>query len=226
MLISKPNIKLSIIASTIINSSYSYAVDSPKELIETEKNKFKFEFIDRLSLKDYSSNKHIHGRMETRDIPVILTSKYQNTIIVSDDNKINISHDLGKSFNPLEINGFNNIKAISLSENGRYLTAHGEHKNNNSDIFFVYDIYLKETTLFNNKNNISYVINDDYYLTTEDGLFSLYSEDKDLYSHLYPINEKNFFIFDNKNKKTVLLSDIDNTELKNHIEKNRFIAFN
>ncbi|WP_237585637.1 autotransporter domain-containing protein [Proteus sp. G2661] len=226
MLISKPNIKLSIIASIIINSSYSYAVDSPKELIETEKNKFKFEFIDRLSLKDYSSNKHIHGRMETRDIPVILTSKYQNTIIVSDDNKINISHDLGKSFNPLEINGFNNIKAISLSENGRYLTAHGEHKNNNSDIFFVYDIYLKETTLFNNKNNISYVINDDYYLTTEDGLFSLYSEDKDLYSHLYPINEKNFFIFDNKNKKTVLLSDIDNTELKNHIEKNRFIAFN
>ncbi|CRL63675.1 autotransporter domain-containing protein [Proteus penneri] len=225
MLISKPNIKLSIIASIIINSSYSYAVDSPKELIETEKNKFKFEFIERLSLKEYPSNKHIHGRMETRDIPVILTSKYQNTIIVSDDNKINISHDLGKSFKPLEINGFNNIKAISLSENGRYLTAHGEHKNN-SDIFFVYDIYLKETTLFNNKNNISYVINDDYYLTTEDGLFSLYSEDKDLYSHLYPINEKIFFIFDNKNKKTVPLSDIDNTELKNHIEKNRFIAFN
>ncbi|WP_237611922.1 autotransporter domain-containing protein [Proteus sp. G2671] len=164
--------------------------------------------------------------METRDIPVILTSKYQNTIIVSDDNKINISHDLGKSFNPLKINGFNNIKALSLSENGRYLTAHGEHKNNNSDIFFVYDIYLKEITLFNNKNGISYYIDDDYYLTTEDGLFSLYSEDKDPDSHLDPTNEKNFFIFDNKNKKTVLLSDIDNTELKNHIEKNRFIAFN
>ncbi|WP_311750474.1 autotransporter domain-containing protein [Proteus columbae] len=148
-------------------------------------------------------------------------SKYQSTIITSDKDNLNISLDVGKNFNPLVIKDFNNVQALSLSDNGRYLTAYGKYKNNN--IFFVYDIYLKETKPFNNKDNISYYIEDDYYFTTKDGLFTLYSNSQNKYYD--PANKKQFFIFDNENKKSIPLNEWNNTKLNNHIEKNKFIAF-
>ncbi|MCF1958138.1 hypothetical protein L1K40_26550, partial [Escherichia coli] len=223
MFMNKKKLKLSIIASIIINSTYSYALSNPSQLTSTKNIEFEFESVHKDSLRGYDSNRQIHGRMDTRNIPKTLTSKYQNIIITSDKDNLNISHDVGKNFNPLVIKDFNNVQALSLSDNGRYLTAYGEYKNNN--IFFVYDLYLKETTLFNNKNNISYNIEDDYYFTTNDGLFSLYSEDNNPYAVYTSVNEKNFFIFDNKNKKNIPLNEWNNTELNNHIEKNKFIAF-
>ncbi|WP_337239893.1 autotransporter domain-containing protein [Proteus faecis] len=223
MFMNKKKLKLSIIASIIINSTYSYALNKPSDLILTKDIKFKFESVDKNSLRGYDSNRQIHGRMEYRNLPIILASKYQNIIITSDKDNINISHDIGKSFNPLKIENFNNVRALSLSESGRYLTAHGEY--NNNPVFFVYDIFSKETNLFNHKSDISYYIEDDYYFTTNDGLFSLYSEDNDPYTRYASPSEKNFFIFDNENKKSIPLNEWNKTKLNNHIEKNRFIAF-
>ncbi|WP_235376094.1 hypothetical protein, partial [Proteus faecis] len=150
MFMNKKKLKLSIIASIIINSTYSYALNKPSDLILTKDIKFKFESVDKNSLRGYDSNRQIHGRMEYRNLPIILASKYQNIIITSDKDNINISHDIGKSFNPLKIENFNNVRALSLSESGRYLTAHGEY--NNNPVFFVYDIFSKETNLFNHKS--------------------------------------------------------------------------
>ncbi|WP_337236207.1 autotransporter domain-containing protein [Proteus faecis] len=223
MFMNKKKLKLSIIASIIINSTYSYALNKPSDLILTKDIKFEFESVDKNSLRGYDSNRQIHGRMEYRNLPIILASKYQNIIITSDKDNINISHDIGKSFNPLKIENFNNVRALSLSESGRYLTAHGEY--NNNPVFFVYDIFSKETNLFNHKSDISYYIEDDYYFTTNDGLFSLYSEDNDPYATYTSPNEKKFFIFDNENKKSIPLNEWNKTKLNNHIEKNRFIAF-
>ncbi|WP_249718605.1 autotransporter domain-containing protein [Proteus faecis] len=223
MFMNKKKLKLSIIASIIINSTYSYALNKPSDLILTKDIKFEFESVDKNSLRGYDSNRQIHGRMEYRNLPIILASKYQNIIITSDKDNINISHDIGKSFTPLKIENFNNVRALSLSENGRYLTAHGEY--NNNPVFFVYDIFSKETNLFNHKSDISYYIEDDYYFTTNDGLFSLYSEDNEPYTRYASPSEKNFFIFDNENKKSIPLNEWNKTKLNNHIEKNKFIAF-
>ncbi|MCT8250777.1 autotransporter domain-containing protein [Proteus faecis] len=223
MFMNKKKLKLSIIASIIINSTYSYALNKPSDLILTKDIKFEFESVDKNSLRGYDSNRQIHGRMEYRNLPIILASKYQNIIITSDKDNINISHDIGKSFTPLKIENFNNVRALSLSENGRYLTAHGEY--NNNPVFFVYDVFSKETNLFNHKSDISYYIEDDYYFTTNDGLFSLYSEDNEPYTRYASPSEKNFFIFDNENKKSIPLNEWNKTKLNNHIEKNKFIAF-
>ena len=223
MFMSKKKLKLSIIASIIINSTYSYALKNPSELISTNDIKFEFESVHKDSLRGYDSNRQIHGRMDERNLPTILTSKHKSIIITSDKDNINISYDVGKSFNPLKIKNFDNISVLSLSENGRYLTAHGKY--NNNTVFFVYDVFLKESNLFNPKNNISYYIEDDYYSTTNDGLFSLYSEDNDPYAIYTAPSEKNFFIFDNENKKSIPLNEWNKTKLNNHIEKNKFIAF-
>ncbi|XOY29401.1 autotransporter domain-containing protein [Proteus cibi] len=220
---SKKKLKLSIIASIIINSTYSYALNNPSELISTKDIKFEFESVHKDSLRGYDSNRQIHGRMDERNLPTILTSKHKSIIITSDKDNINISYDVGKSFNPLKIKNFDNISVLSLSENGRYLTAHGKY--NNNTVFFVYDIFLKESNLFNPKNNISYYIEDDYYFTTNDGLFSLYSEDNDPYAIYTAPSEKKFFIFDNENKKSIPLNEWNKTKLNNHIEKNKFIVF-
>lgn len=221
MFMNKKKLKLSIIASIIINSSYSYALSNPSQLTSTKDIEFEFGSVHQDSLRRYDSNRQIHGSMNPRNIPKTLMSKYQNTIITSDKDNLNISLDVGKSFNPLVIKDFNNVQALSLSDNGRYLTAYGKYKNNN--IFFVYDIYLKETKPFNNKDNISYYIEDDYYFTTKDGLFTLYSNSQNKY--YAPANKKQFFIFDNENKKSIPLNEWNNTKLNNHIEKNKFIAF-
>ncbi|MFB0771888.1 hypothetical protein, partial [Proteus cibi] len=223
MFMSKKKLKLSIIASIIINSTYSYALNNPSELISTKDIKFEFESVHKDSLRGYDSNRQIHGRMDERNLPTILKSKHKSIIITSDKDNINISYDVGKSFNPLKIKNFDNISVLSLSENGRYLTAHGKY--NNNTVFFVYDIFLKESNLFNPKNNISYYIEDDYYFTTNDGLFSLYSEDNDPYAIYTAPSEKKFFIFDNENKKSIPLNEWNKTKLNNHIEKNKFIAF-
>lgn len=223
MFMSKKKLKLSIIASIIINSTYSYALNNPSELISTNDIKFEFESVHKDSLRGYDSNRQIHGRMDERNLPTILTSKHKSIIITSDKDNINISYDVGKSFNPLKIKNFDNISVLSLSENGRYLTAHGKY--NNNTVFFVYDIFLKESNLFNPKNNISYYIEDDYYFTTNDGLFSLYSEDNDPYAIYTAPSEKKFFIFDNENKKSIPLNEWNKTKLNNHIEKNKFIVF-
>lgn len=191
MFMSKKKLKLSIIASIIINSTYSYALNNPSELISTNDIKFEFESVHKDSLRGYDSNRQIHGRMDERNLPTILTSKHKSIIITSDKDNINISYDVGKSFNPLKIKNFDNISVLSLSENGRYLTAHGKY--NNNTVFFVYDIFLKESNLFNPKNNISYYIEDDYYFTTNDGLFSLYSEDNDPYAIYTAPSEKKIF---------------------------------
>ncbi|WP_238795188.1 autotransporter domain-containing protein [Proteus terrae] len=161
--------------------------------------------------------------MFPRNLPTILASKYNNIIITSDKYNTNISHDIGKTFTSLKIKDFNNISALSLSEDGHYLTAHGEY--NNNSVFFVYDVFLKEIKLFNHKDDISYYIEDDYYFTTNDGLFSLYSEDNDPYARYTSPSEKKFFIFDNENKKSISLSEWNKTKINNHIEKNKFILF-
>ncbi|UDF25464.1 autotransporter domain-containing protein [Proteus terrae] len=223
MFMNKKKLKLSIIISIIINSTCSYALNDPSELVSTKNIEFNFESVDKDSLLRYDSNRQIHGRMFPRNLPTILASKYNNIIITSDKYNTNISHDIGKTFNSLKIKDFNNISALSLSEDGHYLTAHGEY--NNNSVFFVYDVFLKEIKLFNHKDDISYYIEDDYYFTTNDGLFSLYSEDNDPYARYTSPREKKFFIFDNENKKSISLSEWNKTKINNHIEKNKFILF-
>ncbi|WP_404765065.1 autotransporter domain-containing protein [Proteus terrae] len=223
MFMNKKKLKLSIIISIIINSTCSYALNDPSELVSTKNIEFNFESVDKDSLLRYDSNRQIHGRMFPRNLPTILASKYNNIIITSDKYNTNISHDIGKTFTSLKIKDFNNISALSLSEDGHYLTAHGEY--NNNSVFFVYDVFLKEIKLFNHKDDISYYIEDDYYFTTNDGLFSLYSEDNDPYARYTSPSEKKFFIFDNENKKSISLSEWNKTKINNHIEKNKFILF-
>ncbi|WP_337230240.1 autotransporter domain-containing protein [Proteus terrae] len=223
MFMNKKKLKLSIIISIIINSTCSYALNDPSELVSTKNIEFNFESVDKDSLLRYDSNRQIHGRMFPRNLPTILASKYNNIIITSDKYNTNISHDIGKTFTSLKIKDFNNISALSLSEDGHYLTAHGEY--NNNSVFFVYDVFLKEIKLFNHKDDISYYIEDDYYFTTNDGLFSLYSEDNDPYARYTSPREKKFFIFDNENKKSISLSEWNKTKINNHIEKNKFILF-
>ncbi|MFL7771359.1 autotransporter domain-containing protein [Proteus terrae] len=223
MFMNKKKLKLSIIISIIINSTCSYALNDPSELVSTKNIEFNFESVDKDSFLRYDSNRQIHGRMFPRNLPTILASKYNNIIITSDKYNTNISHDIGKTFTSLKIKDFNNISALSLSEDGHYLTAHGEY--NNNSVFFVYDVFLKEIKLFNHKDDISYYIEDDYYFTTNDGLFSLYSEDNDPYARYTSPSEKKFFIFDNENKKSISLSEWNKTKINNHIEKNKFILF-
>ncbi|MEX9800745.1 autotransporter domain-containing protein [Proteus terrae] len=223
MFMNKKKLKLSIIISIIINSTCSYALNDPSELVSTKNIEFNFESVDKDSLLRYDSNRQIHGKMFPRNLPTILASKYNNIIITSDKYNTNISHDIGKTFTSLKIKDFNNISALSLSEDGHYLTAHGEY--NNNSVFFVYDVFLKEIKLFNHKDDISYYIEDDYYFTTNDGLFSLYSEDNDPYARYTSPSEKKFFIFDNENKKSISLSEWNKTKINNHIEKNKFILF-
>ncbi|MEQ4911870.1 autotransporter domain-containing protein [Proteus terrae] len=223
MFMNKKKLKLSIIISIIINSTCSYALNDPSDLVSTKNIEFNFESVDKDSLLRYDSNRQIHGRMFPRNLPTILASKYNNIIITSDKYNTNISHDIGKTFTSLKIKDFNNISALSLSEDGHYLTAHGEY--NNNSVFFVYDVFLKEIKLFNHKDDISYYIEDDYYFTTNDGLFSLYSEDNDPYARYTSPREKKFFIFDNENKKSISLSEWNKTKINNHIEKNKFILF-
>ena len=219
MIIKKNKFRILIGLPLIISSSYSYSLNNASKLTETHQIDLTFDEIAPDDLNRYPSNKHIHGRMDPRSLPKILSSPYQNIMIISDENKTEISYDSGYKFNELKIKDFSHITALALTNNGRYLTAHGKYKNKNQ--FFIYDTYLNKTHPFNNKNDISYHIDDNYVFTTTDGLFSLYSEYTD-----NTANKKNYFIFDIEKNQTFSLQDINNTGLNNHIEKNRFTAFN
>lgn len=243
MSIKKQKLKILIITPLILSSTYCYSLNkNANQLSDTEIKEINFSFFDagkyNLSIE---SNKHHHGTMNDRFLPKVLTSKYQSRKIISYKDKIEFNYlsGAGGIFSTLEFKDFDNITLLSLSEDGRYLIAHGQYykdrdkdiiykdknKNKNTaDLFFVYDTYLKETSLFTN-NEFSYTVEDDYYFTTKDGLFSLYSEDMNPEKRYLPINEKIFFIYDIVNKKSIPLNEIDNSPLKNHIEKDKFTAF-
>ncbi|MEX3025965.1 autotransporter domain-containing protein [Proteus sp. STS61-E] len=234
MLINKNKLKISIIISLIITPSLSYSKYITSELIETSPIDFKFYEVNKNNLT-LPNNFYHHGKLSSKTTPTILSSKYSNIIILSNNNKNSISYDAGVSFQGLEIEHYSNINFLSLSEDGRYITAHGNHlENKEKNVlkrFFIYDTYLKTVHQFNSKED-TYYDKEDYFLTTKDGRFSLYADYSTEYETIkeanngyLPYNKMSYFIYDNKTKKTISLKDIENTDINNHLEKNRFKSF-
>ncbi|WP_228766705.1 MULTISPECIES: autotransporter domain-containing protein [Proteus] len=234
MLINRKKLKTSIIISLIVTPSLSYSKYITYELIETSPIDFKFYEVNKNNLT-LPNNFYHHGKLSSKTTPTILSSKYSNIIILSNNNKNSISYDAGVNFQSLEIEHYSNINFLSLSEDGRYITAHGNHlKNKEKNIlkrFFIYDTYLKTVHQFNSKED-TYYDKEDYFLTTKDGRFSLYADYSTEYETIkeanngyLPYNKMSYFIYDNKTKKTISLKDIENTDINNHLEKNRFKSF-
>ncbi|MDC5927644.1 autotransporter domain-containing protein [Proteus mirabilis] len=155
--------------------------------------------------------------MSLRVLPKVFSSKYKNIIIISEENNSKISYNSGKDFHQFNIEGIRYETILSLSNNGRY--AIGSGYQNGKDVFFIYDTYLKTS-------EIRTPIGQDYYFTTQEGRYSLHSRDKEKKpSDETQFNKKEFIIYDNVKKITIPLNDIDNSELKNHKEKERFLIY-
>ncbi|WP_368911620.1 hypothetical protein, partial [Proteus vulgaris] len=234
MFINRNKLKISIIIPLIITPSLSYSRYITSELIETSPIDFKFYEVSKNNLA-LPNNFYHHGKLSSKTTPTILSSKYSNIIILSNNNKNSISYDAGVNFQSLEIEHYSNINFLSLSEDGRYITAYGNHLENKEknvlNRFFIYDTYLKTVHQFNSRENISYD-KEDYFFTTKDGRFSLYADYSTEYETIkeanndyLPYNKMFYFIYDNKTKKTISLKDIENTDINNHLEKNRFKSF-
>ncbi len=233
MPINTPKIKLSIIISLIINSSFGHA-KSPDEIKETDPINFLFTRYDAQNLNEYPNSKHHHGSLNNREKPNILTSKHSTIVITSNNNNHTISYNSGVSFSALAVKDFNKVNFISLSDNGRYAVALGVHSDSKAknNVFFIYDTITKKAYKFDHNDDITYD-RDDYFFTTQDGRFSLYSDyDPETYPALRvkhggytPYNRMAYTLYDHKTKKTILLGNIENSELNNHKEKERFNAF-
>ncbi|MBI6528085.1 DUF4573 domain-containing protein [Proteus vulgaris] len=215
-------LKLAIIIALTISPSYSYSEQKVNDLTSSDYIDFNFTEIDRNNLRDFKSNEHRHGAMDFRNTPNFFSSKYKNIIIISDKKNSKISYNLGNDFEPLSIDGINSLDILSISNDGRY--AIGSGYSTGEFILFTYDTYLKTKKIISDK----ILDSDDYYFTTQDGQYSLYSTyDTEILTRTndIPFNKKNFFIYDNINNKSIPLNDIDNTQLKNHKEKNRFSTY-
>ncbi len=225
MLMNKKKLKLSIIASIIINSTYSYALNSPSPLIETNDIEFKFQEINRNNL-NLGNNRHLHGTFSDRDLPHFLNQK--NTLIITDiilDGKDKIlskrkrnliSYNSGASFEEIKIDNLHRINFLSLSDNGQFATGYGK-TDDKENVFFIYDTQSKEIVTIDDIDN--------HYFTTHDGLFSLYSRDNDREKTYVPFKKRTFFIYDLNNKTKILLSELENSALKDHQEKEKFKAY-
>ncbi|WP_349442885.1 autotransporter domain-containing protein [Proteus genomosp. 6] len=221
----KKKLKLSIIASIIINSTYSYALNSPSPLIETNDIEFKFQEINRNNL-NLGNNRHLHGTFSDRDLPHFLNQK--NTLIITDiilDGKDKIlskrkrnliSYNSGASFEEIKIDNLHRINFLSLSDNGQFATGYGK-TDDKENVFFIYDTQSKEIVTIDDIDN--------HYFTTHDGLFSLYSRDNDREKTYVPFKKRTFFIYDLNNKTKILLSELENSALKDHQEKEKFKAY-
>ncbi|HEM7578012.1 TPA: hypothetical protein U2J86_005064, partial [Serratia marcescens] len=234
MLMNRKKLNISIIISLIITPSLSYSKYITSELIETSPINFEFYEVSKNNLI-LPNNFYHHGKLSSRTTPRIFSSKYSNVIILSNNNKNSISYDAGINFQDLEIEHYSNISFLSLSEDGRYITAHGSHHENKErnalNRFFIYDTYLKTAHQFNSKEDV-YYDKENYFFTSEDGRFSLYSDysidyevTKQANNGYLPYNKMSYLIYDNKTKKTISLKDIENTDINNHLEKNRFKSF-
>ncbi len=225
MLMNKKKLKLSIIASIIINSTYSYALNSPSPLIETKDIEFKFQEINRNNL-NLGNNRHLHGTLSDRDLPHFLNQK--NILIITDiildgKDKIldkrkrnHISYNSGASFEEIKIDNLHRINFLSLSDNGQFATGYGK-TDDKENVFFIYDTQSKEIVTIDDIDN--------HYFTTHDGLFSLYSRDNDREKTYVPFKKRTFFIYDLNNKTKILLSELENSALKDHQEKEKFKAY-
>uniref|UniRef100_UPI0018672357 hypothetical protein n=1 Tax=Proteus sp. FME41 TaxID=2742608 RepID=UPI0018672357 len=234
MLININKLKISIIISLIIAPSLSHSKYITSELIETSPINFNFYEVSKNNLI-LSTNFYHHGKLSSRETPKILSSKHSNIIILSTNNKNSISYDAGIKFQDLEIEHYDDINFLSLSKEGRYITGHGNRlkskEKNALKKFFIYDTYLKKTHHFNLKEDI-YYDKEDYFFTTEDGKFSLYADYlveyeaiKTANNNYLPYNKMAYFIYDNNTKKTIPLKEIENSDINNHLEKNRFKTF-
>ncbi|MEQ5225997.1 autotransporter domain-containing protein [Proteus cibi] len=236
MRVNKKKLKLLIITSLIVSPSISYSNYNKSELKPTNDIDFIFNNIHH-DLINRGNNRHLHGTFASRYLPNILTKK--EIIIITDKEKTfsedkstilneriknSISYDSGANFEEIKINDFKEINFLNLSDNGQYAIGYG--KKNNKNIFFTYNIRSKQVDIIDENPDIFYET-DDYHFTTRDGLFSLYSEDNinHQYAFYVPFKEKNFFIYDTHNKTKIPLSEIENSQLKNHKEKERFKAY-
>ncbi len=209
--------KLLIISSIIITPLYSYSEYKIEKLTPSNHIDFNFNEYTRENIINFPSNEHRHGEMSFRTIPKVFSSKYKNVIIIYEENNIKISYNSGKDFHQFNIEEINYPVILSLSNDGRHAIGSG-HKNGRN-VFFIYDTYLKTSEILT-------PIDQDYYFTTQEGRYSLYSKDKEKESNdETQINKKEFFIYDNIKKITIPLNDIDNSELKNHKEKESFLIY-
>ncbi|MBS3827352.1 hypothetical protein KEP42_06790, partial [Proteus mirabilis] len=211
--------KLLIISSIIITPLYSYSEYKLETLAPSNNIDFSFNKYSLDNIRDFPSNEHRHGEMSFRVLPKVFSSKYKNIIIISEENNSKISYNSGKDFHQFNIEGISYAIILSLSNNGRYAIGSGYQKSNGKDVFFIYDTYLKTS-------EIRTPIGQDYYFTTQEGRYSLHSRDKEKKpSDETQLNKKEFIIYDNIKKITIPLNDIDNSELKNHKEKERFLIY-
>ncbi len=209
--------KLLIISSIIITPLYSYSEYKIEKLTPSNHIDFNFNEYTLDNIRNFPSNEHRHGEMSLRTNPKVFSSKYKNIIIIYEEGNIRISYNSGKDFHQINIEEINYPVILSLSNNGRH--AIGLGNKNGKNIFFIYDTYLKTSEILT-------PIDQDYYFTTQEGRYSLYSKDKEKESNdETQLNKKEFFIYDNIKKITIPLNDIDNSELKNHKEKESFLIY-
>ncbi|HEJ9414438.1 TPA: hypothetical protein SMM66_003094, partial [Proteus mirabilis] len=207
--------KLLIISSIIITPLYSYSEYKIEKLTPSNHIDFNFNEYTRENIINFPSNEHRHGEMSFRTIPKVFSSKYKNIIIIYEEGNIRISYNSGKDFHQINIEEINYPVILSLSNNGRH--AIGLGNKNGKNIFFIYDTYLKTSEILT-------PIDQDYYFTTQEGRYSLYSKEKESNDETQ-LNKKEFFIYDNIKKIIIPLNDIDNSELKNHKEKESFLIY-
>ncbi len=209
--------KLLIISSIIITPLYSYSEYKIEKLTPSNHIDFNFNEYTLDNIRNFPSNEHRHGEMSLRTNPKVFSSKYKNIIIIYEESNIRISYNSGKDFHQINIEEINYPVILSLSNNGRH--AIGLENKDGKNIFFIYDTYLKTSEILT-------PIDQDYYFTTQEGRYSLYSKDKEKESNdETQINKKEFFIYDNIKKIIIPLNHIDNSELKNYKEKERFLIY-
>ncbi|WFC28042.1 autotransporter domain-containing protein [Proteus mirabilis] len=214
--------KLLIISSIIITPLYSYSEYKIEKLSPYRHIDFTFQNIMPDDLINNPNDEHRHGSI-VRDNYKIFSSRYNSIIIISNEYNSKISYDAGKEFHHLNIKGLSIVNTLSLSKDGRYIIGDNNLERYYSPhykiTYFIYDNYLKKSKLLYDFNN--------YYFTTQDGRYSLFSkDDNNKTDDITQLNKKVFFIYDHIKENTIPLDDIDQSELNEHREKNRFSIYN
>ncbi|HGN2959981.1 TPA: autotransporter domain-containing protein [Proteus mirabilis] len=214
--------KLLIISSIIITPLYSYSEYKIEKLTPYRHIDFTFQNIMPDDLINNPNDEHRHGSI-VRDNYKIFSSRYNSIIIISNEYNSKISYDAGKEFHHLNIKGLSIVNTLSLSKDGRYIIGDNNLERYYSPhykiTYFIYDNYLKKSKLLYDFNN--------YYFTTQDGRYSLFSkDDNNKTDDITQLNKKVFFIYDHIKENTIPLDDIDQSELNEHREKNKFSIYN
>ncbi len=213
--------KLLIISSIIITPLYSYSEYKIEKLTPYNNIHFSFENISLKDLRNFPNNEHRHGSI-IKDNYKFFSSRYNNIIIISNEQSSKISYDAGKKFHHINIKGLFLVNILSLSKDGRYIIGSNNperHYNpHDKTTYFIYDNYLKKSKLLYDFNN--------YYFTTQDGRYSLFSkDDNNETDDITQLNKKAFFIYDHIKENTIPLDNIVQGELNEHREKNKFSIY-